>query len=61
MLEREQENHDALQSARIAAIRAAVPVGRGPEFCEECGNDMPDARRDHGFVLCVECKSAGER
>ena len=61
LLEREQENNDALQSAKIAQIRAQVPTGKGPEFCLECGNDMPSVRREYGYVLCVECKTAEER
>jgi RNA polymerase-binding transcription factor DksA len=60
-LERETELHDSLKDARIESIRAAVPTGKGPEHCIECGNDMPEARRDHGYVLCVECKTLEEK
>lgn len=35
--------------------------GYGPEFCEECGVDMPIARREYGFVLCVKCRELEER
>ncbi len=34
--------------------------GYGPEFCVECGADMPPQRRAHGFTVCVPCKSASE-
>lgn len=33
----------------------------GPSTCEECGVDLPTARREYGFTLCVICKSAIER
>lgn len=34
--------------------------GYGPEFCNRCDAKMPTARREHGFKICVECKSADE-
>ncbi len=34
--------------------------GYGPEECEECGAAMPVQRREHGFTICVGCKSAQE-
>lgn len=34
--------------------------GYGPEFCVLCDEDMPAARREHGFKICVSCKSAQE-
>lgn len=34
--------------------------GYGPEFCDECDEVMPDARREHGYAICVPCKSAEE-
>lgn len=33
----------------------------GPSTCEECGVDMPLARREYGYTLCVTCKSELER
>lgn len=32
-------------------------AGYGPETCVECDEDMPAARRAHGFEICVVCKS----
>lgn len=36
-------------------------AGYGPEECEECGEVMPTKRREYGFRLCTDCKSAQER
>lgn len=33
----------------------------GPEFCLECGEDMPAERRKLGFNMCVPCASETER
>lgn len=36
--------------------------GYGPEFCvnEECEAEMPVARREWGFRVCVTCQAADE-
>lgn len=34
--------------------------GYGPAECDECGEPMPEARRAHGFVVCVPCKQIEE-
>jgi len=33
----------------------------GPEECDQCGDEMPDIRRQRGFRLCVECATLPER
>lgn len=40
---------------------AADEPGYGPEDCKECGDEMPTARREYGFKLCVPCKALTER
>lgn len=35
--------------------------GYGPETCVECDEDMPTARREYGFKVCVPCKELAER
>lgn len=35
--------------------------GYGPEECEECGIEMPEARREYGFRTCVPCKELSEK
>ncbi|WP_020208992.1 hypothetical protein [Gilvimarinus chinensis] len=61
MLEGETANYEALRDNAINLIRSQVPTGKGPAHCIECGDDMPKERRDHGFVLCVDCKTLEER
>lgn len=31
------------------------------EFCAECGDQIPDARREMGFALCITCASDAEK
>lgn len=33
----------------------------GTKFCVECGEDMPEARRQLGFNFCVPCATERER
>ena len=33
----------------------------GSKTCNECGDDVPDARMKLGFKLCVSCAEEGER
>ncbi|MEH8245936.1 TraR/DksA family transcriptional regulator [Aeromonas veronii] len=37
--------------------------GESLHHCEECGDQIPEARRQHvpGVRLCVSCKSRAER
>ena len=37
------------------------PPAYGPEECDQCGDEMPTIRRQHGFRLCVECQTLRER
>lgn len=34
--------------------------GYGPAQCVSCDDDLPAVRREHGFDLCVPCKTAAE-
>lgn len=38
--------------------RAAIPTGAGLDFCEECGEKIPEARKKAlpGVRLCVPCQ-----
>ena len=62
-LEREEENLKLMRDSSIAAARAKVPPAGtvGPEFCVECEDDIPEARRNMGYDLCVSCASLAER
>ncbi|BCP56336.1 hypothetical protein K32_49530 [Kaistia sp. 32K] len=35
--------------------------GYGPAHCVSCDDDMHPARREHGFDLCVPCKTIAEQ
>ncbi|MFD2265053.1 DksA/TraR family C4-type zinc finger protein [Lacibacterium aquatile] len=45
---------DAVKSAR-----ARIPVGEAALYCEECGEDIPEARRKAlpGVQTCVACQA----
>ncbi|MBV1690338.1 DksA/TraR family C4-type zinc finger protein [Novosphingobium sp. G106] len=49
---------DALESAR-----ARMPSGEGLENCEDCGEEIPAARRKAlpGARTCVPCQSARDK
>lgn len=49
-----------LQHKRKSAVD---PDAISAEFCEECGNPIPEARRRSipGVELCVDCKQAEEQ
>ena len=34
---------------------------KGAKFCTECGDDIPVARQNLGFKLCVSCAEERER
>lgn len=42
----------------IKRVRAALPKGKSLDYCEECGDKIPDARREAlpGVRLCIECQ-----
>jgi phage/conjugal plasmid C-4 type zinc finger TraR family protein len=56
-----RHNAAALEEHRRAMARAET--GPGSEMCEECGDDIPAARRQKqpGCTRCVDCQSAHER
>ena len=47
----------------IAAIRERLGTGPGLSHCEECGDEIPEARRAAvgGVKLCVYCQEYLER
>lgn len=63
LIERETENENWLTDTRVNSIRDRIPPKgvMGPEDCQECGNDIPMERREHGYDLCVGCAEWRER
>jgi len=43
--------------------RENLPQGRSLEFCEDCGEEIPSARREAlpGVRLCVSCQTEKEK
>lgn len=54
-----QEQIDATLADAVAKARSELHSGESAEFCEECGNEIPQARRLAlpGVKLCVTCQS----
>ena len=50
---------DTVLDAVISA-RARIPAGESADFCDECGEDIPEGRRIAlpGVRTCVKCQSA---
>jgi phage/conjugal plasmid C-4 type zinc finger TraR family protein len=47
----------------VAKIRAAIPKGPSLSHCDECGDDIPEARQKAvaGCKLCIICQTRSER
>ena len=55
---------EAINRSRPAPVKHAPDAaGYGPAFCrvDACGVDMPQARREWGFDVCVGCKTIQEK
>jgi phage/conjugal plasmid C-4 type zinc finger TraR family protein len=53
------EQIDDTVSDAVLAARARLPHGQGTTHCEECGEEIPEARRRAlpGARTCVACQS----
>lgn len=53
---------DATVKDGIQRVRDRMPKGPSLEHCEECGADIPAARREAvpGVHLCVSCQEAAD-
>jgi len=58
----QQQIDDSIADA-IERARARLPGGRGLAHCEECGEQIPEARRQAvpGVRLCIACQSEADR
>ncbi|MGO2242043.1 MAG: DksA/TraR family C4-type zinc finger protein [Halomonas sp.] len=54
----EQEQIESTLNDAIQRARCQLPHGASLEVCEECGDPIPDARRQAmpGVRLCVACQ-----
>ncbi len=57
-----EQMQDTLDDA-VRRVRNRLPEGPGAEFCEECGDPIPDGRRQAlpGVRLCVVCQEELDR
>ena len=55
-----QDQIDASVEDEVIRARSCIPHGHSLKHCEECGADIPDARRKAlpGVRLCVNCQEA---
>jgi len=55
----EQAQIDDTVNDALARVRADIPDGESLEYCEECDEPIPEARRRAvtGVRLCVGCQS----
>jgi phage/conjugal plasmid C-4 type zinc finger TraR family protein len=53
-----QEQIDASIKDAIKSVRARLPEGPSLKVCEECGKEIPEARRAAmpGVRLCIACQ-----
>ena len=54
-----QEQIDATLNDAIAKARSQLHSGESLQFCEECGDEIPIARRQAllGVRLCITCQN----
>ena len=58
-----QKQIDATVDDAIARARSHLRHGESAEFCEECGEPIPERRRlaIAGVKLCIDCQTAHDR
>jgi phage/conjugal plasmid C-4 type zinc finger TraR family protein len=58
-----QDQIDATVKDGISRAQSRLPQGSGPTHCEQCGAEIPAARRNAmpGVRLCVPCQDADDR
>ena len=55
-----QEQIDATVKDAIDRARSLLPSGQGLSHCADCGQEIPEARRNAipGVRLCITCQAA---
>ncbi|WP_116970815.1 DksA/TraR family C4-type zinc finger protein [Blastomonas sp. UPD001] len=58
-----QDQIDDTITDAVSTARARLPIGEGSEYCDDCGEDIPPARRKAipGIRTCIECQSKRDR
>jgi phage/conjugal plasmid C-4 type zinc finger TraR family protein len=54
-----QDQIDDTVSDAVLSARARIPLGEAAEYCDDCGEDIPERRRQAlpGTRTCVGCQS----
>lgn len=57
-----QDQIDSTVEDALARVRGRLPQGESLRFCEECGEEIPAARREaiRGVRLCIACQTEQE-
>jgi len=55
-----QDQIDDTISDAVKAARSRMPVGESEQYCVDCGEEIPERRREAlpGVKRCVTCQSA---
>jgi phage/conjugal plasmid C-4 type zinc finger TraR family protein len=58
-----QEQIDDTVSDGVQRARARLPAGESSQYCRECGEEIPEARRKAipGVQTCIPCQSEIDR
>jgi phage/conjugal plasmid C-4 type zinc finger TraR family protein len=58
-----QDQIDVSVADAVQLARSRLPSGQGEIHCQECGDEIPEARRKAmpGARLCVTCQSGHDR
>lgn len=58
-----QEQIDASVEDAVTNARSKLPVGESLRHCEECGSEIPEARREAlpGVRRCVTCQASMDK
>ena len=58
-----QEQIDASVGDAVSSARSKLPSGESLRRCEECGDEIPDARREAlpGVRRCLSCQTLLDR
>lgn len=58
-----QEQIDSTIEDALQRARSELPRGESLKHCEECGDEIPQARREAvpGVRLCIACQSERDR
>lgn len=58
-----QEQIDATIADAVARVQGRLPQGPAASHCEDCGTEIPQARREAipGVRLCVACQDKQDR